>query len=237
MKTDAGHSVFISYNKSTFILVYVDNLPIISKNLNIINGLKNILLKHFCITDLGLVSHYLSMSIIRTENSISLDLKSYLKKVLLQFKIDICKSSSLPMDPRVSNSMLLAPENQQVDKDTIFWYEAIVGLLMYIMTMTCPNLRYALSMVNWYCANLNSTHIMAVLWILKYVHGSLYYGLTYTKDQLGFVGYTNTDWSSTIDGQQSTGEGSFMIERALISWSSKRQAQSVSLVISLNTMH
>lgn len=78
----------------------------------------------------------------------SLDLKSYLKKVLLQFKIDICKPSFLPMDPKVPNSMLLAPENQQADKDTIFWYKAIVGLLMYTMTMTCPNLRYALSIVN-----------------------------------------------------------------------------------------
>lgn len=41
MKTNANHSVFISYNKSTFILVYIDNLFIMDEDLNIINSLKN----------------------------------------------------------------------------------------------------------------------------------------------------------------------------------------------------
>ena len=65
-KTDANHSVFISHDKSTFISVSVDDLFITSVDLNIINGLKNKLSEHFCMTDLGLVSHYLSMSVTQT---------------------------------------------------------------------------------------------------------------------------------------------------------------------------
>ena len=61
------------------------------------------------------------------------------------------------------------------------------------MTMTRPNLGYALSMVSRYCANPNSTHIAAVVQILRYVRGTLHYGLTYTRCQPGFVGYTDAD--------------------------------------------
>ena len=192
-KTDADHSVFVSYDKSTFISVYVDDLLIIGEDLNIINSLKNKLSERFCMTDLGSVFHYLGMSVTQTGNSMSLDQKSYLEKVLLRFGMDICKLSSLPMDPGVPNFILPAPENQQADKDIIFWYGAIVGSLMYAMIMTCPDLGYALSMVSRYWANPNSTHVTAVVQILRYVHGILYYSPTYTKSQPGFVDYTDAD--------------------------------------------
>lgn len=44
-----------------FILVYTDNLLIIDKDLNIINGFKNKLFKCFYIIDFELVSYYLGM--------------------------------------------------------------------------------------------------------------------------------------------------------------------------------
>ncbi len=62
--------------------------------------------------------------------------------------MDTCKPASSPIDPGVSNSMLPAPKNQQVDKDIIFSNGAVVGSLMYFMTMTRPDLGYALSMVS-----------------------------------------------------------------------------------------
>lgn len=77
------YSVFVSYNKSIFILVYIDNLLIIGKNLNIINNLKNNLSKRFCIANFRLISYYLGMFITQTKNFINLDQKSYLEKVLL----------------------------------------------------------------------------------------------------------------------------------------------------------
>lgn len=46
-----------------FISVYINDHIIIGKDLNIINGRKNKLLERFCMTDLGLVSHYSDISI------------------------------------------------------------------------------------------------------------------------------------------------------------------------------
>ena len=77
--------------------------------------------------------------------------------------MDTCKPGSLPIDFGVPNSILPALEDPQADKDIIFWYEAVVGLLMYAMTMTRPDLEYALSIVSQYCANSNSTHVAAII--------------------------------------------------------------------------
>ena len=119
------------------------------------------------------------------------------------------------MDPGVSNSMLPAPENQQADKDTIFWYRAVVGSLMYAMTMTRPDLGYSLSrLYKSRCGGCTNLTICA-----RYSH----YGLCYTKGQAGFVGYTDADWSGAIDGRQPTGGWLFMTGGAPIFWSSKRQ--------------
>lgn len=82
-KTNVNYNIFVSYNKSPFISIYIDNLLIIGKDLNIINNLNNKLLKRFCIIDLGLVSYYLDILIIQLLDFVSLDQKSFLKKILL----------------------------------------------------------------------------------------------------------------------------------------------------------
>lgn len=71
MKNNTNHSVFVFYNKATFILIYIDNLLIISEDLNIINAFKNKLFKYFYIINLGSISFYLGMSVIQTSKSMS----------------------------------------------------------------------------------------------------------------------------------------------------------------------
>ena len=72
-KINADQSVFVSCDKSMFISVYMDDLFIIGEDLNIINGLKNKLLERFCMTDLGSIFHYLSMSVTQTRDSVGLN--------------------------------------------------------------------------------------------------------------------------------------------------------------------
>lgn len=110
-KTDMDYSVFASYDKSTFISVYMDDLLIIGKEQNIINGLNNKLLEYFHMTDLGSVFHYLDMSVIQTRDFVSLNQKSYLGRVSLQFGMNTCKPPSSLIDPGFPNSMLPASKN------------------------------------------------------------------------------------------------------------------------------
>lgn len=110
-KTDIDHSIFVSYDKLIFISVYMDNFLIIGDDLNIINELKNKISKHFCMTDLALISYYLSIFVLQTKIFVNLDQKNYLEKVFLKFGIDIYKPAFLPIDPKVSNNILFTSKN------------------------------------------------------------------------------------------------------------------------------
>lgn len=60
------------------------------------------------------------MTVTKTGEFVSLDQKSYLEKILLQFEIGIYKPAFLPKDSNVPKFILFVPENQQSDKDNIF---------------------------------------------------------------------------------------------------------------------
>lgn len=74
-----------------------------------------------------------------------------------------------------------------------------MSLLIYAITMICPDLKYALSIVSQYCTNFNSTHIIIIVKILIYMHNILYYSLSYIKSQLEFVKYTHPKKTSVIN--------------------------------------
>lgn len=81
-KIDTDHSIFVSYNKSMFISIHIDELLIIGKDLNIINSFKNRLFDYFCMIYLILIFYYLGISITWTYKSLYVDSKNYLEKIL-----------------------------------------------------------------------------------------------------------------------------------------------------------
>lgn len=71
-------------------------------------------------TNLRSISHHLGIFVTQIRESVSLDPKNYLEKIVLQFEIDIYKLISLPIDSRIFNSMFPVLENHQANKDIIF---------------------------------------------------------------------------------------------------------------------
>ncbi|KAL0539388.1 hypothetical protein IC582_023600 [Cucumis melo] len=68
------------------------------------------------------------------------------------------------------------------------------------------------------------SHLEAVKWILKYVHGTSDFGILYPYDTTSIlVGYCNADWADSSDDRKSTSGGCFFLRNNLISWFSKKQ--------------
>ena len=220
--TSADQSVFVSEDKKTFICVYVDDLLLFGEDMDYLNTIKLKLSNRFKMTDLGPVSHYLGMSIECRNGRVSLNQTTYLQSVLERFGMSDCKPSPTPMEPGIPNVMMPTDDAQRADADAVCWYGSVVGSLMYAMTMTRPDLGYALSVLSRYCANPDATHIKAATRLLRYVRGTLSYRIHY-EGTTGFVGYTDADWAGAKDGRRSTGGWLFFLSGGPISWSSKRQ--------------
>lgn len=65
-------------------------------------------------------------------------------------------------------------------------------------------------------------HIHAATRILRYVKGTLHYGIHYEGNE-SLIGYTDADFAGAVDGRRSTGGWICFLSGGPISWSSKRQ--------------
>ncbi|XP_074348951.1 secreted RxLR effector protein 161-like [Apium graveolens] len=68
-------------------------------------------------------------------------------------------------------------------------------------------------------------HLNAAKRILRYVKGTIYYGLIYTKDDENnvVIGYSDSDLAGNVEDRKSTGGKVFYLNKSLITWSSQKQ--------------
>jgi hypothetical protein len=99
-----------------------------------------------------------------------------------------CKPISIPLEQNVK---LSADEGDLVE-DTIM-YRLIAGSLIY-MTITRPDLSYAVGVVNQFMQTPRKPHLDAVRCILRYIKHTLQCGIFYeAKSQLQVHGYMDVD--------------------------------------------
>ena len=104
----------------------------------------------------------------------------------------------------------------------------MIGLLLYVTTSR-PDVMQEVGQVVRFQASPQETHVLAVKRILRYLKGTIYFGLWYPKgNDLTLVSYTDANWAGNIDDRKSTSGASFCLVDCLVSWLSKKQS-SVSL--------
>jgi hypothetical protein len=91
---------------------------------------------------------------------------------------------------------------------------------------TRPDLAFAVSFISRIMERPTVEHQQAVKHILRYVAGTLDYGLHFTKapGTARFVGYCDSDLAGDIDTSKSTSETLFFLGNCLVSWQSIKAA-------------
>ncbi|GJX06957.1 hypothetical protein Tco_0194889 [Tanacetum coccineum] len=102
-------------------------------------------------------------------------------------------------------------------------YSRIIGMLMYLMTGTRPDLAYAISRLSRYTSNPSAAHWKAMTRVLHYLRYSRDYGLHYDIYPAAIEGYNDANWISDIKDSRSTSGYVFTLGRAAISWKSSKQ--------------
>ena len=100
-------------------------------------------------------------------------------------------------------------------------YKRLVGSLVYL-TVTRPDISYAVHQVSQYLSAPRSTHYAAVLRILRYLKGTLFHGLFYSaQSPLVLRVFSDADWAEDPTNRRSTTGYCFLLGSSLISWRSK----------------
>ncbi|XP_074346217.1 secreted RxLR effector protein 161-like [Apium graveolens] len=103
-------------------------------------------------------------------------------------------------------------------------YRSIVGSLRYL-THTRLDVSYAVGVVSRFMEAPTTKHQQAVKHILRYIQGTIEYGLEYKKagSKRAVIGFSDSDLAGDVVDRRSTGGMCFYLDGNLIYWESQKQ--------------
>ncbi|KAG6479946.1 hypothetical protein ZIOFF_063423 [Zingiber officinale] len=220
-KCNQEHAVYTRGKREASILVgvYVDDLIVTGRSTEGINKFKQQMMTEFEMSDLGLLSYYLGIEVEQQKSRILLRQSAYAMKIPSQFQIADCNATKQPMEPKTQLHKDL--EGTPID---VTEYRRVIGCLRYLLH-TRPDLSYSVGMASRYMEKPTSMHHKVVKQILRYLKGTIYFGLAYTKgpQEISIFGYSDSDLAGDLDGRKSTSGMAFYFNESLVSWNSQKQ--------------
>jgi hypothetical protein len=111
----------------------------------------------------------------------------------------------------------------QPDPEDPTVYHQIIGSLMYLV-QTRRDICYAVNALSQFKSEPKHIHIVVVKHVLRYVRGTIAYGLRYTSSGgVMFHGFTDSDWMDSTVDRKSTSGYCFSLGSTMISWSNRKQ--------------
>ena len=215
--------IYVTSEGEMFIIaVYVDDIVLAGKSDKRMTEVKEQLAEHFQVKDMGELHYFLGVKIVQDKESgeVSIGQPAYTTTVLQKFGMEHAKPVNTPVDSS-TKLMKATDEDECVDQKL---YTSAVGSLLYLSSATRPDITYAVSNVAKYCAEPTKQHWLAVKRIMRYLKGTLNYGLLYSQDgSATCVGFSDADWGGDLDDRKSTSGYLFTLSGAAVSWRSKKQ--------------
>ncbi|XP_073358178.1 uncharacterized protein [Aegilops tauschii subsp. strangulata] len=204
-----------------YILVYVDDIILVSSSASATDRLVSSLGAEFAVKDLGRLHYFLGLEVLHSDGGLTLTQKQYSQDLLRRAGMLQCKSATTPMSATDKLTALagdlLAPEDATE-------YRSIVGGLQYLL-ITRPDISFAVNRVCQYLHTPRDSHWSAVKRILRYVRHTGSYGLHLQPARSGLISaFSDVDWAGCPDDRRSTGGHAVFFGPNLIAWQARKQA-------------
>lgn len=199
--------------------VYVDDLLITGTSVANIEKFKKQMAAEFDMSDMGKLTYYLGIEVEQGKDYIELKQSAYAKKILERAGLNECKPVSYPMDSKLQ---LCKDEHGKLVNSTEF--KSLVGGLRYLVH-TRPDIAYAVGVVSRYMERPTTMHLNAVKRIIRYIRGTIDFGLVYLKGQGDYLlsGFSDSDLADNLDERRSTTGVAFYLNDSLVTWISQKQ--------------
>ncbi|KAM1099314.1 hypothetical protein TB2_005809 [Malus domestica] len=201
-----------------FVSIYVDDIVYTGSCKPMLEEFKEDMKMKYEMTDLGLLHHFLGMGVIQTDSSIFINQKKYASSLLSKFGLNEAKTVSTPL---VATEKLSKDDGSGSASDEL--YRSIVGSLLYL-TATRPDIMYAASLLARYMHCPTNKHYGTAKRVLRYIKGTLDYGLEYVKGRKAcLIGFCDSDWGGSLEDSKSTSGYAFSFGSGVFSWASVKQ--------------
>lgn len=206
------------------LVLYVDDMAIMGNSLTEINRIKVILKTRYEMSDLGELKDFLGIRITRDrlKRTLRIDQKTYLEEVLERFGMTDANPARTPLPA----GCVLTASTEEVDNARRTYFQSLIGSMMYFAIGTRPDVAYAVARLAQYSANPTEQHLKMAKYVLRYVKGTLDYGIVYDgfAEEAQLLSYTDSDYAENRDDRHSISAYVFKLAGGAISWMSRKQS-------------
>ncbi|XP_052623860.1 uncharacterized mitochondrial protein AtMg00810-like [Lactuca sativa] len=200
-----------------YLLVYVDDLILTGNNEQVISSFITKLHREFAVKDLGDLNYFLGLEVSYTDDGLFLSQSKYAHDILDRANLLHAKPVGTPL----ASHEIFTSTGTSYSNPTE--YCSLVGVLQYL-TITRPDISYAVNQISQFLQNPTIDHFQGVKRILRYIKGTVSFGLTFKKpNDTSILGYSDADWARCIETRRSTYGYSIFLGGNLVLQSAKKQ--------------
>ncbi|KAK3027747.1 hypothetical protein RJ639_042487 [Escallonia herrerae] len=183
-----------------------------------IGELKQLLCQSFQMKYLGPLTYFLGLQVQHSSCGYIVNQRKYTMDLIKCANLTDQKCIDTPMEPNLK----LKKDAGERLSDPIH-YRQLVGRLVYL-TMTRPDISYAVNTVSQFVSDLRRLHLAAVHQIIHYLRGTLSRGLFFSShSSLDLRAYADANWAGCLNTRHSTTRWCVFFGESLITWKCKKQ--------------
>lgn len=195
----------------------MDDLIFTENNPKMFDEFKLSMKQEFDMTDLGKMKYFLGVEVHQGDGGIFIHQQKYANEILERFRMTECKPVNVPIVPGTKISK--QGEGRTIDS---IEYKRLVGSLMYL-TATTPDLAFAVSMISRFMETPTEQHLAAGKRILRYIRGTLGYGIYYKRQQIPeLTAFFYSDYAGDYHDRKSTSGHVVLLGTGAVSWGAKK---------------
>ena len=208
-------------NLTMFVLVYVDDIIVVSSTEKATDTLLKELQNEFALKDLGDLHYFLGIEVSKVSNGILLTQDKYASDLLKRVGMSDCKAVAAPLS---TSEKLSLHEGSLLGPKDATHYRSVVGALQYL-TLTRPDISYSVNKVCQFLHAPTTVHWAAVKRILRYIKQCTSLGIKLLKSSSTLISaFSDADWAGSGDDRRSTGGFAIFFGSNLVSWSARKQS-------------
>ncbi|KAF5458162.1 hypothetical protein F2P56_022217 [Juglans regia] len=201
IQSKLDYSLFTKHTHTSFValLVYVDNIILMSSGVASREAVKHFLETKFKIKTLGSLKYFLGMEIAQSQHGIQLCQHKYALDILSETSLLASKPSLMPMEPNIK----LSKDEEEPFNDPAL-YRKLVGKLLYLINIR-PDLSNNIHLLSQFMDTPKLPHYNAVIKVLKYLKSTPGQGLFFlASSKPEVVAYSDANWANCLDTRRST---------------------------------
>jgi hypothetical protein len=195
------------------LVLYVDDLFLTDSKILIVDC-KHALASEFEMKEFGMMHYFLELEVSQRTDEILLSQGKYTIEILKKFEMTNCKPMATPM---VMNLKKLSETSSNSGKIDPHLYRHLIGSMIYLVN-TRPDICYAMSILSQFMSQLRQTHWIAVKHVLRYLRGTVGYGLRYASSvDMILKEYADVDWAGSAMERKITYDCCFTLGSTMVS--------------------